>query len=110
MKYTIVVDSMASLPESILNSRPIKALPINVVVGGESMLDTSSVEELMAVYSSGAINADANAESISPTKDDTKEFMLSEVVSDCEAAVCQTVSKSLSPIFDNFNEVSMLIA
>jgi len=56
MRFAVVIDSMASLPEFVLDQRPIKVLPIAIKLGEEEISDKTSSSELIEIYNSGRIS------------------------------------------------------
>jgi len=104
MKYTVVIDSVATLPEFVLEKRPIKILPLAITIDGASQSDTFVTRELEDIYNSGKININAEIDTVPPTKDDIHAYMMEQVVPDYDYAVCQTTSAENSPIFGEFEK------
>lgn len=109
MKFSVVIDSMASLPEFVLNQRPIKVLPIAVTVGGKEIPDKTSPDELVSIYNSGQISPNTDIYSVTPSTEEIYDFILQEIVPNYDYAICQSVSQSASPIYASFKEISNMI-
>lgn len=109
MKFAIVIDSMASLPEFVLKQRPIKVVPISVTIGGEEVPDETSPQELVNIYNSGKISPNTDIYSITPTTEQIYDFIVKEVVPNYDYAICQSVSQVASPIYASFKEIANTI-
>lgn len=109
MKFAVVIDSTASLPEFVLKQRPIKVVPISVTIGGEEIPDETSPQELVSIYNSGKISPNTDIFSITPTTEQIYDFILKEVVPHYDYAICQSVSQSASPIYASFKEIANTI-
>lgn len=110
MKFAVVIDSMASLPEFVLKQRPIQVLPISVKIGDDEILDKTSSSKLVKIYKSGRISPNTPIFSRTPTTEEIHDFIVRKVVSNYDYAICQSVSKSASTIYDSFAEVSSTIS
>ena len=110
MKYAIVIDSSAALPESFIKERPIKKLPLIVNIDGEEFPDHTSTKRLLKVYASGKINVKADIQTSPPTQEEIKEFFLKKIVPKYDVAICLIVSKEISPLFDSISAVAHSIA
>ena len=110
MKYIIVVDSVAAIPESIFKSRPIKVLPITININGEEKPETVNEQELIDFYKSGELAVHSEITTAPPSPDQITKFILEEVAPYADFAICQTFTKAASPIYSNFEEAASKIA
>lgn len=110
MKYALVLDSVACVPEQELHRRPIKILPLSVSFEGTQYVDTTDEKALVAIHNAGRISVKSNALSITPTADDIRRFILKKVATDYDVAICQTIGKTYTPIYDGYRTVSQSIA
>ncbi len=110
VKYIIVVDSMAAIPEALFKSRPIKVLPITININGDEKPETLNEKELIEFYASDELKAQSKITTSAPSPEQIADFILDEVVPHADFAICQTFSKAASPIYDNFKEASSRIA
>ncbi len=110
MKYTIVVDSVAAIPESIFNTRPIKVLPITINLNDEVKPETVDEKELIKFYKSGELTVHTKIQTAPPSPEQITDFILNEVAPYSDYAICQTFSKAASPIYDNFELAASKIA
>lgn len=106
MKYTIVLDSSASLPEALVNKRPIQILPLTIYLDGEPTPDYTSQKKLLEIYASGKINVNADIQTSPPTVEEMNEYFLHNIVPHYDVAICQTVSKTISTTYDNISAVA----
>ena len=110
MKYTIVVDSVAALPEFVLVNRPIKVLPISVVINDKAMPDSISEEGLIDIYQGSELSIKSQVTTLPPSPEQIRDFIINEVAPYSDYAICQSLSRVASPIFDNFASVSHQIS
>ncbi|GAA6139454.1 hypothetical protein NBRC116583_32010 [Arenicella sp. 4NH20-0111] len=110
MKYTLVVDSVAAMPEKIIKTRPIKVLPVLVNINGKVQPDNISEKELVEIYSGNALSVKSEIESSPPTPEQISKFILEKVAPFCDYAICQSLSRVTSPVFDNVESVASQIA
>jgi len=110
MQFTLVVDSVAAIPESILKSRPIKVLPIQININGEIKPDSIDEKGLIELYQGSELSIKSEISTIPPSPDQIKDFILKEVAPYSDYAICQSLSKVTSPVFNNFEMVASQIA
>lgn len=110
MKYTIVVDSVAALPENILNTRPIKVLPIVINIDGEVQPDKISEKELIEIYNGNHLSIKSKLTTAAPSPEQISDLILNDVAPNSDYAVCQSLSRVVSPIYDNVESVASKIA
>jgi len=110
MKYAIIVDSTAALPEAFVKERDIKILPLHIHLNGESFPDYTSELKLEEVYDSGQINVKADIATSPLTLEEMKDYFLKNIVPEYDVAVCQSVSKELSVIYENIGTTAHSIA
>jgi len=106
MKYTLVLDSSAALPEFVLKTRPIKILPITIRIDDNEFPDIVDETQLIDIYKSGQVSVDADIDVVSPNSELISGFILDQIVPEYDFAICQTIAKTVSPIFDNLSEVA----
>jgi len=106
MKYTLVLDSSAALPEFVLKTRPIKILPITIRIDDNEFPDIVDETQLIDIYKSGKVSVDADIDVVSPNSELISGFILDQIVPEYDFAICQTIAKTVSPIFDNLSAVA----
>lgn len=110
MKYAIIIDSIAGIPNSILESRPFKVMPVTVEVNGEVMPDTFDEKTLIDIYQGKTLTVHSEIKSSPPSQEDISNLITREVAPFYDYAFCQTVSKQVSTTYDNFQQASEGIA
>ena len=110
MNYTLVLDSSAALPEFLLKKRPIQMLPMTVRIDDEEFPDIVDESELIKIYQSGRVSVDADIDVVAPDAERINSFILEEVVPNYDFAICQTLAKTVSPIYDNLSSVAKQIS
>ena len=110
MKYTLVVDSVAAMPEYIFETRPIKVLPITVNINGKTQPDRIDEKGLIEIYQGSQLSVKSEITTAPPSPDQIRTFILNEVAPYSDYAICQSLSRVASPVFDNFETVASQIA
>ncbi len=110
MNYTLVLDSSAALPEFLLKKRPIKMLPITVRINDDEFPDILDQRKLIEMYDSDTLSTSAKIDVISPTQELISNFILEQVAPEYDFAICQTLAKTVSPIYDNLSDVANQIS
>lgn len=110
MNYTLILDSSAALPESIVKKRPIKILPITVRIDGDEIPDIVDEKKLIEIYASGRVSTTADIDVITPDHELITNFILQEVVPNYDFAICQTLAKTVSPIYGNLSNAAKQIS
>ncbi len=110
MKYTIVVDSVAAIPEHIFKTRPIKVLPITIDIDGVVQQEIIDERELITFYKSGELSIHSKITTAPPSPEQISDFILNEVAPYSDYAICQTFSRAASPIYNNFEIAASGIA
>ncbi|GLS25451.1 DegV family protein [Marinibactrum halimedae] len=106
MKTGLVVDSACDLPDTFITDNNIFVIPLNISIAGESIGDTLSETERLAIYNEGRIDKSMQAESSPTTTEQIKEYMLDNVVTKTDFAICETIARSRSPTYSHYLDVS----
>ncbi len=111
MKYIIVVDSVAAIPDFFYKQRPIKVLPITLNIDGEIKPDDIDEQSLIDIYQSDTLKVKSKIITASPEPEQIARFILDEVVPYADYAICQTMSRQTgSALYKNFETVASRIA
>lgn len=102
MKYVIIIDSVATLPEYVIKQRPIEILPVEITIDGKSQPDILVERELDAIYSGGVISTNSEIDTTPPSEDEIHSYIIEKIAPNYDYAVCQTTSAANSPIFGAF--------
>ena len=110
MKYSLVIDSMAAVPESFLRKKHVKVIPIHVQAGGNTFADPISERVRIKHYEDGLINVKNGIGSVPPTEQEIFDLVMDRVVPEYDFAICQSIAESASPIYGNFSSVANRIS
>ncbi|MEX1034001.1 MAG: DegV family protein [Cellvibrionaceae bacterium] len=110
MSSVIVVDSACDLPERIINSRTVEVLPLNLILNGETLLDSFSATERLKMLHDGTVNLKQDVNTSPATRDQIVEFLTTKILPKYDFAIVQTVARSRSPQFDMWQEVNSSFA
>ena len=110
MNYAIVIDSIAAVPNFILKKRPFKVMPVTVKVDGVEMPDTFDEKSLVDIYKGNTLNVKSQVDTAPPTEQQIRDLISEQVAPYYDFALCQTVTKKVSPTYDNFQFASNSIA
>lgn len=100
MSTIIVTDSACDLPDAFIEQNPIKKLPLNISLDGNTFADKTTEAERLEIYRKGSLNKEHNAYSHPNSVDEVYRYFLDEISTQYDFAIGQTVSKSRSP---NYN-------
>ncbi len=110
MKYAIVIDSVAAVPSYYIEQRPFAVMPVSVKVDGELVPDTFDEKTLIDFYTSGQLKVKSSVSSSPPSEQQISDLITQKVAPEYDYAFCQTISKQISPTFDNFQRAAKGIA
>lgn len=110
MKYAIIIDSVAAVPDYFLEKRPFAVMPVSVEVDGELVPDDFDEDALIDFYQGGKLKEKSKIRSSPPTREQISDLITNTIAPEYDYALCQTISKQISPTFDNFEATSQGIA
>ncbi len=85
-------------------------MPVSVQVDGQLVPDTFDEKTLIDFYTSGQLQVKSSIVSSPPSQEQITELITETVAPKYDYAFCQTISKQISPTFDNFQLASQGIA
>lgn len=106
MSTVIITDSACELPDTLKNSKSVKCLPINIVLGDDQIVDNYTASDALSMIHRGDLSSKVYADSSPANKDQIKEFLIKEILPNYDYAIVQTVSSSRSSQYDYWLEVS----
>jgi fatty acid-binding protein DegV len=109
MSTVLVIDAACDLPQSFIDDRNIKLLPIAIRVDDETHTDVKDAQKLTDFYASDMLGKNHNAESIPYSAEQIERLFLDELVAQYDFSLVQTVSRQRSPIYDNATKASHAI-
>lgn len=105
MSTVIITDSACELPASVENSKSVKLLPINLILGDETVEDSFESKDVLAMLARGEVTTKKYANSDPATKEQMIDFLKSEILPNYDYAIVQTVSSKHSNQYDLWQEV-----
>jgi DegV family protein with EDD domain len=109
MSTVLVIDAACDLPQSFIDDRNIKLLPISIRVDDQTHTDVKDAQKLTEFYANDMLGKNHNAESIPYSTEQIERLFLDELVAQYDFALVQTVSRKRSPIYDNATKASHAI-
>lgn len=109
MRIGLVVDSACDLPKSFIDQHNIIILPVTIRIENEDFIDRRDPQETIDFYGSHMGEKGHNAESAPFSVEQIQELFLSRVVIEFDYAICETVTRLRSPIFENATKASFAI-
>jgi fatty acid-binding protein DegV len=109
MSTVLVIDAACDLPQSFINDRNIKLLPISIRVDDQTHTDVKDAQKLTDFYANNRLGRDHDAESIPYSTEQIEKLFLDDLVTHYDFALVQTVSRNRSPIYDNATKASHAI-
>ncbi len=109
MRIGLVVDSACDLPKSFIDEHKIIILPVTIRIENEDFIDRRDPQETINFYRSHIGEKGHNAESAPFSVEQIQELFLDRVVIEFDYAICQTVTRLRSPIFENATKASFAI-
>lgn len=109
MRIGLVVDSTCDLPKTFIDEHRIIILPITIRIEDEQFVDRRDPRQTIEFYRSHIGEKGHNAESAPFTVEQIQELFLDRVVIDLDYAICETVTRLRSPIFENATKASFAI-
>lgn len=105
MSTVIITDSACELPASVENSKSVKLLPINMIMGDDTFEDTLVANDVLGMLERGEITEKKYCTSEAATKEQIIEFLKSEIIPHYDYAIVQTVSSQYSNQCELWQEV-----
>ena len=109
MRIGLVVDSACDLPKSFIDEHKIIILPVTIRIEGENFIDKRDPQDSINFYQSHVGEKGHDAESAPFSVEQIQALFLSRVVIDFDYAICETVTRLRSPIFENATKASFAI-
>jgi DegV family protein with EDD domain len=105
MSTVIIVDSACELPEQLANSRSIKTIPLNIVLGEQPIRDELSGAQTLNFIREGRLNPKVVSSSDAASPEQIEKFLKREIIPRYNYAIVQTVSSKRSDQFEHWQQV-----
>lgn len=109
MSTVLVIDAACDLPQSFIDDRNIKLLPISIRVDDQTHTDVKDAQKLIDFYANDKLGRHHDAESIPYSTAQIERLFLDELVAQYDFSLVQTVSRKRSPLYDNATKASHAI-
>lgn len=109
MSIALVVDAVCDLPDSFMQERGMKMLPIFLRVNDEVYVDDKDPQKLQDFYSKGLLSKGNSAESFAYSSEEIIELFQQQVIPHHSYAILQTASQKRSLIYENAQRASHTI-
>ncbi|ROS01272.1 DegV family protein with EDD domain [Sinobacterium caligoides] len=106
MSTALLVDASCDLPLDYIESNNIHILPITIRIDDKDYLDEKDPESLAYFYSQGLLSRERKAASTPFSSEQTSDYVLDKLVNSHEFALCISVTRLRSPIYDFMNDAA----
>lgn len=104
MRVGLIVDSACDLPYEFARKHDIFILPVTAVIDGETYIDEHDPVRTQEFYQSGLLKKGRHAETRAYTTEQIYDLFMKEIVPRFDIAICETVARSRSLIYQNATE------
>lgn len=104
MRVGLIVDSACDLPYEFARKHDIFILPVTAVIDGETYIDEHDPVRTQEFYQSGLLKKGRHAETQAYTTEQIYDLFMKEIVPRFDVAICETVARSRSLIYQNATE------
>lgn len=104
MRVGLIVDSACDLPYEFSRKHGLFILPVTAVIDGETYIDEHNPVRTQEFYQSGLLEKGRQAETQAFTTEQIHDLFLEKIVPQFDVAICETVTRSRSLIFQNASE------
>lgn len=109
MSSVVVVDSACDLPPGFIKNNPIKVMPLNITLDGNTMADTLTAGQKIELYQLGSLTRNHDAVSSPAGQDQIIQYYLDEIVAEFDFAIGLSVANSRSPNYQNWVDAQTTI-
>ncbi|WP_245820308.1 DegV family protein [Marinobacter lutaoensis] len=104
MRVGLIVDSACDLPYEFRRKHDLFILPVTAVIDGQTYVDTHDPVRTQEFYQSGLLQKGHHAETRAFTTEQIYSLFMEQIVTQFDIAICETVTRSRSQIFQNATE------
>lgn len=104
MRVGLIVDSACDLPYEFSRKHDLFILPVTAVIDGETYIDEHDPVRTQEFYQSGLLEKGRHAETHAFTIEQIYDLFMEKIVPQYDVAICETVTRSRSLIFQNATE------
>lgn len=104
MRVGLIVDSACDLPYEFTRKNGLFILPVTAVVDHQTYIDEHDPVRTQEFYHSGLLEKGHHAETKAFSASQIHDLFMEKIVTEYDVAICETVAKSRSLVFDNATE------
>lgn len=104
MRVGLIVDSACDLPYEFSRKHDLFVLPVTAVIDGQTYIDKHDPVRTQEFYQSGLLQKGHQAETRAFTAEQIHDLFMEKIVTQFDVAICETVTKTRSLIFQNATE------
>ncbi|WP_328188414.1 DegV family protein [Marinobacter sp. OP 3.4] len=109
MKVGLIVDSACDLPHEFIRRHGIFILPLTAKIDNQTFIDDHNPETTEDFYQQGLLGKGHHAETEAFSVAQIRELFLEKVVPNYDVAICETVDRSRSQIYQNASEAMNMV-
>ncbi|MGB2110200.1 MAG: DegV family protein, partial [Marinobacter vinifirmus] len=104
MRVGLIVDSACDLPYEFSRKHDLFVLPVTAIIDGQTYIDTHDPVRTQEFYQSGLLDKGHQAETEAFSAEQIHNLFMEKIVTQFDVAICETVTRSRSLIFDHASE------
>jgi len=104
MRVGLIIDSACDLPHEFSRRHNLSILPVTAVIDGQTYIDDHDPVKTQEFYESGLLQKGHHAETEAFSAQQIHDLFLSDIVTEYDVAICETVTRSRSLIYQNATE------
>ena len=104
MRVGLIVDSACDLPYEFSRKHDLFVLPVTAIIDGQTYIDTHDPVRTQEFYQSGLLDKGHQAETEAFSAEQIHNLFMEKIVTQFDVAICETVTRSRSQIFDHASE------
>ncbi|HEY9120389.1 MAG TPA: DegV family protein [Marinobacter sp.] len=104
MRVGLIVDSACDLPYDFSRKHDLFVLPVTAVIDGQTYIDEHDPVRTQEFYQSGLLQKGHHAETQAFSPQQIHDLFMEKIVTQFDVAICETVTRSRSLIFQNATE------
>lgn len=104
MRVGLIVDSACDLPYEFRRKHDLFVLPVTAVIDGQTYVDEHEPVRTQEFYQSGLLQKGHHAETRAFSSRQIHDLFMEKIVTQFDVAICETVTRSRSLIFQNATE------
>ncbi|MDK8464888.1 DegV family protein [Marinobacter sp. SS13-12] len=104
MRVGLIVDSACDLPYEFSRKHDLFVLPVTAVIDGQTYIDEHDPVRTQEFYQGGLLQKGHHAETQAFSPQQIHDLFMEKIVTQFDVAICETVTRSRSLIFQNATE------